>query len=62
MEPVAPVVEPPAPTVISAGQTVVPNKDISENNDDIKAKVLEINASNMNMVEKLKAISRLSNG
>ena len=62
VDPVAPVVEPPAPTVISAGQTVVPNKDISENNDDVKAKVLEINASNMNMVEKLKAISRLSNG
>jgi hypothetical protein len=48
----------PAPTVLAAGQSVVANSDFKQT-EEYKQKVTEINASNMSMMEKLKAIGNL---
>jgi hypothetical protein len=53
---VVPVV---APTVLAAGQTVVPNGNITQTADEKALKIKEINASTMNPLEKAKAITKL---
>jgi outer membrane murein-binding lipoprotein Lpp len=53
----APVV--PAPAVVPAGAAIVANSDVTPPSDDKKQKIAEINASNMTMVEKIKAINAL---
>ena len=49
----------PAPTVLSAGQTIIPNKDVTPSAGDFDAKLQEINASSMTPLEKCKAITKL---
>lgn len=62
-----PVVEPVAvqastvvaPTVLAAGQAVVPNGNIAQPVDEMAQKIKEINASAMSPLEKSKAITKL---
>lgn len=48
-----------APTVLAAGQVVIPNANIATPVDDKESKIKEINASSMSPMEKAKAITRL---
>lgn len=48
-----------APTVLAAGQVVVPNANITQTADDKAQKIAVINASAMSPLEKVKAITKL---
>jgi hypothetical protein len=61
VEPVAePVVSPPAPTVVAAGATVVPNGDFTNGKQTKAQRIAEVHASNRTTLEKLREIVRIN--